>query len=309
MDRRRRTRAERREIEALEDVQHLDQRDAARRRRREREHLEAAIGAAHGRAGRAGSRRDRSRRARRRGASRRRRSPCARRPSKKSCGPAWAIARRLAASSGWRSVQPGAIATPSGGNWIAAVSGKRAASPIPFHASSMRAWRSEIGKPSSASAIAGAITSASDFVPQRSSASARPASRLGVATASGPARDASGATPGATNMSRVAAGGRGFARVERDHVAVRESDQQEAAAAETRVIRLGDAEREGRRDGRVDRVAARPQHREHRPPQRGARLRPPCRACRRRAPALRCVRRAEPRATPRQRGARRRRTV
>ena len=115
--------------------------------------------------------------------------------------------RSVRARSSCTRRQPGAMGSPEGGYWMLAVPGKRSRSPHSVTHSSMRAWYGPMSKPCSASATAGSMTTSSGRLPYCSNASSRPATKPGVATASGPNREARSGSPGCTYMSRLAAAG------------------------------------------------------------------------------------------------------
>ena len=120
---------------------------------------------------------------------------------------------------------------------------------------------SSTGKPCCASRIAGAISSASESLPEPyfCCASARPATVPGTPTASPLSRDfvGSGLPLASRNMVARRRRRRGLAIVDGDvAVAFGEMDHHEAAAAEIAGARIGDREREADRHRRVDRVAA-----------------------------------------------------
>ena len=162
-----------------------------------------------------------------------------------------------------------------------AVSGNRCAEPARAHElDHARVVAARSRSPAPRARSRAASTSESGSVPQRSSASAQPATKPGVRDRERADQRRAFGTPGRRNMSRVAAAGAVSRASIAMHLAEPGADQHERAAAEPGRERLRHGERERRRDRGVDRVAAALEHRAARARRLRLRTPPPCRACR-----------------------------
>ena len=163
------------------------------------------------------------------------------------------------ARSGWTSREPGTGAAPSGASRAAAAAGFRRSRAAARPSESESAQLTS--KPSRASAIEGAITSASARVPYVRSASVSPATVPGTPAASGPSRLRAGMTSPCESryMSRVARDG-AIAKVDGRLAAVSETDHHESAASEVAGRRMRHREREPDRHRGVHGVSAVAQH-------------------------------------------------
>ena len=249
-----------REIKAFEDIEHLDKLDAAGRRRRHRDDVVAAIGAAH-RFALVGAHSFQDRRR----SSRRRRPEC-----RRQVFPQTGL-RRTRAVHPSRSLpgnlrdrpapdaSPATSVVPSALRKIFAVDGQRASRASSFGGRSARS--SLTGKPSRASANAGAIRSASVKRPEPyfASAIARPATVPGTPMASAVSRDFARigiAIAHRGNDLLLIACRRGLAIIDRGVFAGGEMDQHEAAAADIAGARIGHRHGEADRDRGINRIAA-----------------------------------------------------